>query len=342
MNGCERILARLAGKPADSLPFMPMTMMFACDRIGARYRDYSTDYRVLVAGQIHTADEFDFDYVNTMSDPACEAADCGASVKFFPDQPPALDEAHALLADKSKLRDLKVPDPATGTRMSNRLKALRLYRQQVGKQKLIEGWIEGPIAQAADLRGVNTLMTDFFDDPPFIHDLFAFVVELELAFAKAQVEEGAELMGVGDAAASLVGPKFYREFVWPYEKRMMEGLRAMGVHSRLHICGNTRPLLGLMGDLGCDVVDLDSLAPLAEARAAMGPNQVLLGNIDPVRVLRNGTPEEVYAAAAECHRQAGDRFIVSAGCEVPRDTPPENLRALLSYAREHAVGEARS
>jgi MtaA/CmuA family methyltransferase len=337
MTGRERILAMLDGKPTDSLPFMPMTMMFACDRSGAPYRDYATQYELLVKGQIRTAQEFDFDYVNSMSDPAGEAADCGAPVKFFPDQPPALDEANALLTDKRKLGGLKIPDPYTGTRMANRLKAVGLYRQRVGKEKLIEGWIEGPAAQAADLRGINTLMLDFYDDQPFVTDLFEFVLELELTFAKAQVAEGAELIGVGDAAASLVGPKIYQDFVWPYEKRMMDGLRALGARTRLHICGNTRPILGLMGQLGCDVVDLDSLATLAEGRAAMGPNQVLLGNIDPVRVLRNGTPEEVYAGVAECHRQAGDRFIVSAGCEVPRDTPAENLRAMLRYAREHAV-----
>ena len=142
---------------------------------------------------------------------------------------------------------------------------------------------------------------------------------------------------MGDAAASLVGPKIYEEFVWPFEKRMMDGLRAMGARTRLHICGNTRPILGLLGQLGCDIVDLDFLAPMAEGRAAMGPKQILLGNIDPVRVLRNGTPEQVYAAVAECHEEAGDRFIVSAGCEVVRDTPHENLRAMLSYSREHAV-----
>ena len=129
------------------------------------------------------------------------------------------------------------------------------------KEKLIEGWIEGPIAEAADLRGINNLMMDFFDDPGFVTELFEFVLELELTFAKAQVASGAELIGVGDAAASLVGPKIYQEFVWPYEKRMMDGLRAMGARTRLHICGNTRPILGLLGKLGCDIVDLDSLAP---------------------------------------------------------------------------------
>jgi uroporphyrinogen-III decarboxylase len=90
-----------------------------------------------------------------------------------------------------------------------------------------------------------------------------------------------------------------------------------------------------MGQLGCDIVDLDSLAPLSEAREKMGTKQILLGNLNPVTGLRNGTPSEVIAAATECHRQAGARFIVGAGCEVPRDTPPENLRALCTYAREH-------
>jgi uroporphyrinogen-III decarboxylase len=90
-----------------------------------------------------------------------------------------------------------------------------------------------------------------------------------------------------------------------------------------------------MGKLACDIVDLDSLAPISEARHQMGPRQILLGNLNPVAVLRNGDPEVVTNAIAECHRAAGPRFIVGAGCEVPRDTPPENLRALCEYARSH-------
>ena len=114
----------------------------------------------------------------------------------------------------------------------------------------------------------------------------------------------------------------------------VDGLHDMGLKVRLHICGDTRSILDGMGRLGCEIVDLDYMAPIAEGRAAMGPDQVLLGNLDPVRCLRDGTPDSVRAAIAQCHHEAGPNFIVGAGCEVTRDTPHENLRALCEYARE--------
>ena len=114
-------------------------------------------------------------------------------------------------------------------------------------------------------------------------------------------------------------PEFYRQFVWPFEKRLVEQLHAMGTRVRLHICGNTTAILEPMGQLGCDIVDLDFMVPMDKARHLMGPQQVLLGNIDPVRVLRGETPETVRAAIALCHRQTRPRYIVGAGCEVPRN-----------------------
>jgi len=336
MNSRERVLAMLEGRPVDSLPAMPITMMFAADQVGVKYLDYATDYRVQAEAQVRTAERFDIDYVSVISDPGCEASALGATLKFFPDQPPAIDEENTLLKDKARLGSLKIPDPARPGRMLNRAQAVTLMKERVGNDKVVEGWIEGPCAEAADLRGINTLMLDFYDDPAFVRDVFEFVVEMERRFARFQVESGADLIGVGDAAASLVGPKFYDEFVWPYEKKLVDALHAEGIKTRLHICGNTRRILEGMGRLHCSMVDLDSLSPLSEGREKMGPDQVLLGNLDPVRVLKEGTPESVYAAVGECHRQAGKRFIVGAGCEVPRETPPANLRAMVRYAREHS------
>ena len=123
---------------------------------------------------------------------------------------------------------------------------------------------------------------------------------------------------------------------------MVDGLHALGARARLHICGNTRRILKGIGELGCDFIDVDSMVPMSEAREKMGPEQVLLGNLDPVRDLRNGTPQSVCARVAECHREAGPRFIVGAGCEVPRDTPAANVHALVRYARQHHAACSRS
>jgi MtaA/CmuA family methyltransferase len=186
---------------------------------------------------------------------------------------------------------------------------------------------------AADLRGLSTLMLDFADDPEFVEALFDFCVRMEIEFAKAQIAAGAALIGIGDAAASLVGPRLYSQFVHPLEKRLIAEIQAMGALVRLHICGNTKKILAGMGATGADIVDLDYPSPVRDGREAMGSRQILLGNIDPVRVLRDGTPDTIEAALAECYAQAGAAYITGAGCEIPRGTPLENVEAMTRFAR---------
>ncbi|MAE95752.1 MAG: uroporphyrinogen decarboxylase [Deltaproteobacteria bacterium] len=335
MKGRTRVLSLLDGRPLDRLPLMPITMMFAADQIGVPYGRYATDHRVLVRGQIETARRFDFDHVSAISDPCREAADLGAAIEYYPDQPPAVVESKALLGEARQLARLECPDPTSAPRMADRIAALSLLRQEVGGDLLIEGWVEGPCALAANLRGINALMLDVVDEPGFVRDLCAFCVELALLFARAQVEAGADLIGIGDAAASLVGPARYEELVFPEEQRLIEGIHALGARTRLHICGRTRRLLRQLARLGTDILDLDWMVPIEEARAACGPEQVLLGNIDPVALLRGGTPAGVREGLGDCHAAAGGRYIVGAGCEVVRDTPLPNLLAMVEYARAH-------
>jgi uroporphyrinogen-III decarboxylase len=102
------------------------------------------------------------------------------------------------------------------------------------------------------------------------------------------------------------------------------------------MCGPTDHLLPVMPGLPADVFELDFPRDLAGARSILGPDRVILGNVSTVKEMLKGTPDDVYAAAAECHRISGPRHIVGTGCEVPPETPPENLRALVAYARDHA------
>ena len=333
MTGRERVLNFIENKPVDSLPCMPVTMMIAGDLIGEDYGKYAVEHAVHVKGQIAAAEYYDFDYVSGISDPGVEAHDWGAKIVFYDNQPPAVDEREALLADKNTLIRLTPPDPKTGKRMSNRVRVVEGLKKEVGNEKLIEGWIEGPAAEASDLRGINHLMLDLFDDSAFVTDLFEMITETAIKFALAQLDAGADIIGMGDAAASLIGPQLYGELVWPFEKKIVDAIHNAGGMVRLHICGSTGSICKDMAGLGCEIVDLDSLAPMGPGRVDSGPDQILLGNIDPVRVLRNGRPDEVRHALHECWQDAGPRLIIGAGCEIPRGTPEENIREMVRFAR---------
>jgi MtaA/CmuA family methyltransferase len=337
MIGRERIIAVLAGREVDNLPCMPITMMFAADLLGVEYGQYVRDYKILVDAQVKTAEIFGFDHVSVISDPTREAADLGATIQWYEDQPPAIVEDDAIFSDKSVFAQVKAPDLIAGGRMEDRVRGVELLRQRAGGDLFVEGWVEGPCAEAADLRGINRLMLDFSDDMAFVHDLFNFTLEVAIHFAAAQIEAGADIIGVGDAVASLVGPRIYKEFVWNWEKKLVDAIHAKGARTRLHICGNTRRILGDMGELGADMVDIDFPVSMAEARGQMGWRQTLTGNLDPVRDIRNGSPKIITESLEALQRQVGERWVVAAGCEIVRDTPHENLLALTKFAQTHTV-----
>jgi MtaA/CmuA family methyltransferase len=336
MTALQRYRAALAGEPTDHLPCHPITMMFASRLVGRPFKDYVLDHNVMVEGQLRMVETFGVDYVGTISDPCRETHDLGARCTYLEDEAPSNESRYALLADKTKLADLRFPDLLGGGRMHDRIQAVAKLRAAVGPDMSVMGWVEGPIALAVDLRGMEDLMMDTVDDPTFVADLFEFCVNLEIDFARLQVQAGADTVGIGDAAASLISLATYQREVYPYEKRLVDALHRLGVTVRLHVCGNTTRLTPDFGRLGCELIDIDYLADLPTARAAM-PQTAILGNLEPARWLLRGTPEEVYARLAENHAVCGPRFVVGAGCEVPRDTPHANLRAMVAYARDHAT-----
>jgi MtaA/CmuA family methyltransferase len=334
MTGRERVLAVLAGQKPDHLPFMPITMMFAADILGVKYGQYVRDYKVQVDAQVKTAALFGIDHVSSIGPPAA-STDLGTKIQWFEDQPPARVEDEALFADKSVLNRMKDPHPSFGECMEDILRGLELMRRRVGQELIVEGWLEGPCAGAADLRGLNRLMIDFSDDPEFVRDLFNFTLENSIRFAEAQIDAGADIIGVGDAAASLLGPRIYKEFVWLWEKKLVDAIHAKGGKVRLHICGNTRGILSSMAELECDIVDIDFLVPLEQARTQMGSLQTLTGNLDPVRAVRNGSPRTITESLESLQFHAGERWVVAAGCEIVRDTPHDNFRAMMKFSQTH-------
>jgi MtaA/CmuA family methyltransferase len=339
MTSLERVRQVIAGQPADQLPAQPMVMMFAARRAGMTFLDYTRDGRKMAEAQLRVAEEFALDCLLTCSDPAREVMDIAGpdSLDWFPDQGPVINEDRAALADKSRLRQFRVPDPLGGGRMHDRIQGIELMRRQAGPGMSIVGWVEGPLALAQELRGLNRIMLDLVDDPVFVADLLDFCAAVAEQYAAAQIAAGADTIGMSDAAASLIGPAYYRQFLLPRQLRVLRSIKSRSpvTITRLHMCGQTGPLLDAMRELPADIFELDFPVDLPAARTRLGPNRVISGNVSTVTDLLTGTPADVYQAAARCHAASGRYHIVNSGCEVSPRTPPENLHALVEYARHH-------
>lgn len=333
MNAYERMTQRLKGEAVDRPPNFDILMTFAAHYIRQPLARYYLDYRVLCDANLAVLHDFSLDIVQAISDPYREAADWGAAVEFPDDGLPI--SRVPLIREWSDVQPLKPPSPDTGRRMSDRVEAVRYFRSQVGGEVPIMGWVEGALAEAADLRGVANLLEDLVSEPEAVEDLLERCVEVEIAFARAQVTAGADIIGLGDAVASQISPRMYQRFALPYEQRIFAAVHEMNALTRLHICGNTTRLLPFIPKSGADIIDIDWMVDMQAAREAFG-DRAVCGNFDPVAVMLQGTPEQVRQATIQCMTMGGARSFSAAGCEIPDGTPYANLMAQASALREIA------
>lgn len=326
MNSLERYQATLRGEPVDHLARIPILMQFAAEHIGSDYGTFASDYRILTKANEVCARDFGMDQLSCISDPYRETQGFGAEIVFDPKRGPRC--VAPPLADLSALAGLPRPRPLASYRMRDRIEAVREYSNKHRGQFSILGWVEGPAAEAADLRGMESFFFDLMEEPDAVGELMDRCVEVALDFARHQIDAGADTIGIGDAAASQVSPAVYQSLILPRERLLIQGIREMGARTRLHICGNITHLLPGIATLGIDVLDVDHMVDLKTAREAVGPAVTLAGNMDPVQHVLQSNPAAIEEAVIACYRAAGYPFMVNAGCEIPSGTPPENLRAL--------------
>ena len=326
VNSYERYMATVQGEETDILPRIPILMHFAHKYYGTTYARLASDYETLVAANIKLVEDFGFDQLDVMCDPYRETTDFGGEIELREDAVP-LCTKHPL-AGTEDLSVLKKPNPYAPGRMNQTVKAVEAYREYGWKKYSITGWVEGPLAEAADLRGDAQILLDLMMEPEWAGELMDIVVDNAIEYARAQIEAGAETIGVGDAIVSQISADTYEELVLPRQKRLFDAIRGAGGIVRLHICGDTNHLLHLLAKAGPDMFDCDWMVDMKKAREAFGSRVVLTGNLDPVNVVMKGTPDQIREGFQNIYQQVGNPYIINAGCEVPAGTPDENLRAL--------------
>jgi uroporphyrinogen decarboxylase len=261
-----------------------------------------------------------------MSDPYCETFGFGADITFPYDNLPIC--TNHLIQSVADIDALKLFDVYISKRTKNRIDAVVEFKRQTGDEYPILGWVEGALAEATDLCGMTELSYMLFDAPEAVEKMLDICAEQAILFAQAQIKAGADIIGVGDAAASVFGPEVYRTYVKKCEQRICQAIQQMGAIARLHICGNITPLLEDIKEVGFDIVDVDWMVDFAHAKHTLGEKTAVCGNFDPVSVMKQGTVDLIMQSVKQCADVGGANSIIMAGCEIPIDTPLENMLAV--------------
>ena len=194
--------------------------------------------------------------------------------------------------------------------------------------------------------GMEQLSYAAYDRSPILDEWYDIDLargdrHLDLAMA----EKPDYILFGGSGTLTLSSPEFVRRYTIPALKRWTAKTKAAGIPTLLHSCGRSRDLVDMLGaETDLDCVNPLEIAPmgdvdLAEVKRAWGHKLAFMGNLHTTDIMLRADPDTVYKTARQAIRDAGQGggFILSTGDQCPRDTPEENLFALVRAAQEHGV-----
>lgn len=321
----------LKGEIPSPILFSPILMHFAARFGGTTYAKFASDYKTLVSCNIRAMEYFDTDIVGLISDPYRETSAFGAKVSF-PDE--AVPRCETILVKSYEdVQKLVNPSVYKSERTMDRIKGAELFQKELKGTVPVFGWIEGPLAEACDLAGVSEMLIQIMVDTDFANLLLDKCTITAKDFALAQIFAGCDIIGMGDAICSQIDKLTYDTYVKNRHKEIIDFIHKSGGKVKLHICGDITHLLPSIAELGVDILDLDYAVDMAYARQITGPETILCGNINPV-FIQDLTYEEIEVKVREMIKSMeGQKYILSAGCEITVNTPYDNLLAMSRVRR---------
>jgi len=303
------------------------------------YEDIILDSEKLAQCTIAATREFDYDWAWLQVDDCIEfevlgvgSAGGGNILRATCDYLPATRET---------LDALRVPDPLRDGRMPILLDAIRRVREEFSDTICVTGRVAAPFSSTALLYGIEETMMSIHTDPELLRATNDFFVELQTAWGLAQIEAGAHAIWVGDcnAMSNFISLPQYEQFAFEPCRRLLRALRQGGALTFMHASEDQVPYIEKQCALGADILGVGPEIDIEKAKQATQGKCALIGNLDPVNVLQNGTPEQV---AAETERimeigKEGGGYVFDTGEMVPRDTPEANMRAMLNAARARSL-----
>jgi uroporphyrinogen decarboxylase len=308
----------------DRIPAYLFTGQCNTQLIGASIRDFLLDPQIFVKAQVAAYERYKPDILLMMWDLLTDVEAIGNELKF-PEDSLCISTKFAL-EDKGKLSSLKLPDPTKDGRLPAYLEAVAETKKILG-DTIVSAVIAGPWTIAIGLRDAIELIRDAIKDPDYVHELMQFCTQQSIRFAEAIIPLGVGL-GYSEAPAScsLISPKMYRAFVFPYHKQIVDHFKAKKIGVGLHICGYADPILEDMVKTGVTNISIDAPTDLAKAVEATRGKAVLIGNLN-TNLFFSGSRDQMKEAIINCIDSAprDSGYILASGCEVPAIAPLEKI-----------------
>jgi uroporphyrinogen decarboxylase len=335
VTSLERILAVCSGNIPDRVPFLLASREFSSRQAGMTLPECYTQPERYVASQVQMVEQFGVDGVYDLWCTPVVDELLGARLEFPADGSPRISgPVVGCLADVLRLPKV---DPRREGRAPYLLDLVRRLKAAVGDSVAVVAWASSPFRTASMLRGVTEFYRDLKRDPACAKALLDAVYGPCTAYGKALVEAGADIVCSSNPGANMqcISRAHYQEFSHPYSSAMFREIKKHGAKAVMfHTCGKWDDRLDLVVQENIDIIHLDRV-DIADFKARHSGSTVLMGNLSAVDVLLQGDESSVEQAARDClaRGKGGGRYILSADCSVPRDTPPGNLRAVARAVR---------
>ncbi len=338
MNSRALILDAVGGKPVSRFPSGPLATFFCASDAGISVQDYSQNPKMQVESILRYYDKYRPDAVWISADTWVTAQAMGAPVFQIQANQPVTGPPEGFISRPQDLARIPKPDPFSLGRQPLMLEVLSRIVEKLGGEVFVVGCFDqSPFSLACQALGLTNLLARLWEDQPFLEGLLEACLDHASAYAEAMAACGADMLSTGDSPAVLIGPDLYGSLGQPWEQKLFTRLgKTTDAVLSLHICGDTSAILESMAQSGAHVLEIDHFVDLEAAFGKVGGQVALWGNIDPVGVLLNGDPALVRQRALALLDQARAvlprRFVLSSGCTLAPQTPPENLLALLQAA----------
>ena len=271
-----------------------------------------------------------------LMDLSVEANALGLPVRFPIDQSSSVE--HHPIDSLDELNRYRHIDILKDARIQSYIKTIEMMSMGLGKDTLKCAYVVGPVTLAGLLETAERVAMDSILEPERLKVLCSFATEIIQKYANAMIIAGADIIFILEPTASILGPKEFRKFSGYYVNYIIESYKYANIETVYHTCGNTMHLIQEMVSAGVDALSLDSPQcgiDIAKVAKLVPDNVVIIGNVSPTHVLKDGSVEMVKNATTELLEKMRPypNFILSTGCDVPPETSLENLKAFMQAGR---------